>query len=67
MRAADYLIDIGPDAGRLGGRVVYAGPSSEYSTTGKAEQEKLLAGILPTASVLLWLWSWNIELSTRLS
>lgn len=43
MRAADYLIDIGPDAGRLGGRVVYAGPSSEYSTTDKAEQEKLLA------------------------
>ena len=33
MRAADYLIDIGPDAGRLGGRLVYAGPSSEYSTT----------------------------------
>ena len=43
MRAANYLIDIGPDAGRLGGRVVYAGPSSEYSTTDKAEQEKLLA------------------------
>ena len=43
MRAADYLIDIGPDAGRLGGRLVYAGPASEYSTTDKAEQEKLLA------------------------
>ncbi len=42
MRAADYLIDIGPDAGRLGGRLVYAGPSQEYSTTDKAEQEKLL-------------------------
>ena len=25
MRAADYLIDIGPDAGRLGGEIVYAG------------------------------------------
>ena len=25
MRAADYLIDIGPEAGRLGGEVVYAG------------------------------------------
>jgi len=25
MRAADYIIDIGPDAGRLGGEVVYAG------------------------------------------
>jgi excinuclease ABC subunit A len=29
MRAADYLIDIGPDAGRLGGEVVYQGPVSE--------------------------------------
>ena len=25
MRAADYIIDIGPDAGRLGGTIVYAG------------------------------------------
>ena len=26
MRAADYLIDVGPDAGRLGGKIMYAGP-----------------------------------------
>ncbi len=26
MRAADYIIDVGPDAGRLGGEIVYAGP-----------------------------------------
>ena len=26
MRAADWIIDIGPDAGRLGGEVVYSGP-----------------------------------------
>ena len=26
MRAADYLIDIGPEAGRLGGKVMYQGP-----------------------------------------
>ena len=25
MRAADYLIDVGPDAGRLGGEIVYTG------------------------------------------
>lgn len=42
MRAADYLIDIGPDAGRLGGQVVYAGPSSEYSTANPQEKELLL-------------------------
>lgn len=35
MRAADYLIDIGPEAGRLGGEVVYQGP---------------VAGLLPTRS-----------------
>lgn len=28
MRAADYIIDIGPDAGRLGGEIMYAGPPS---------------------------------------
>ena len=26
MRAADYLIDVGPNAGRLGGEIVYEGP-----------------------------------------
>lgn len=25
MRAADYVIDVGPDAGRLGGRIVFSG------------------------------------------
>lgn len=29
MRAADYIIDMGPDAGRLGGEVVYQGPVSD--------------------------------------
>ncbi|MBQ8051483.1 MAG: excinuclease ABC subunit UvrA [Bacteroidaceae bacterium] len=27
MRAADWIIDIGPDAGRLGGQVIYQGPA----------------------------------------
>lgn len=29
MRAADYLVDIGPDAGSLGGTLVYAGPIAD--------------------------------------
>ena len=29
MRAADYLIDVGPDAGRFGGEIMYAGPIPE--------------------------------------
>ncbi|MGM9713991.1 MAG: excinuclease ABC subunit UvrA [Prevotella sp.] len=31
MRSADYLIDIGPDAGRHGGEVVYEGPVSDIT------------------------------------
>lgn len=31
MRAADYLIDIGPDAGRLGGEVVFQGNVGDVS------------------------------------
>ena len=29
MRAADYIIDIGPEAGRLGGEIVFSGSSKE--------------------------------------
>ena len=38
IRAADYIIDIGPDAGRLGGEVVYAGEPSTTSATGKTSK-----------------------------
>lgn len=31
IRSADYLIDIGPDAGRLGGRVVFAGNPADVT------------------------------------
>ena len=39
IRAADYIIDIGPNAGRLGGEVVYQGDMKDLkkgsnSTTG---------------------------------
>ena len=30
MRAADYLIDVGPDAGRLGGEIVFEGTISDW-------------------------------------
>ena len=36
MRAADYIIDIGPDAGRLGGEIVYMGtPDGKEGIFGK--------------------------------
>lgn len=38
IRAADYIIDIGPDAGRLGGEVVYAGEPSNPSETSQTSK-----------------------------
>ena len=35
MRAADWLVDVGPGAGRLGGKVVYSGPAP--SAEGKGD------------------------------
>ena len=36
MRAADYLIDVGPDAGRLGGEIVFEGDPSNLPRLGEA-------------------------------
>lgn len=33
IRAADYIIDIGPKAGRLGGEVVYQGDVDDLKTS----------------------------------
>ena len=38
LRAADYLIDVGPDAGRLGGEIVFAGDPSKPSKTSQANK-----------------------------
>lgn len=34
MRAADYIIDVGPDAGRLGGKIVFSGVAADAMTKG---------------------------------
>lgn len=46
IRAADYVIDIGPGAGRLGGEVVYAGsaPNLLKSSAGKSLTADYLQG-----------------------
>ncbi len=36
MRAADYLIDVGPDAGRLGGEIVFEGPAAALTAAGSS-------------------------------
>jgi excinuclease ABC subunit A len=44
MRAADYIIDIGPDAGRLGGEVVYQGPVAGLQTKSDSYTVRYLTG-----------------------
>ena len=41
IRAADYLIDIGPGAGRLGGEVVYSGPMNQNIQNNQSIQNSL--------------------------
>ena len=44
IRAADYIIDIGPKAGRLGGEVVYQGPVNELQTCSNSYTVRYLTG-----------------------
>ena len=51
MRAADYLIDVGPDAGRLGGEIMYAGPLPESAPAGSVPSSSA-AGVSHTLRYL---------------
>ncbi|MDR3268270.1 MAG: excinuclease ABC subunit UvrA [Tannerella sp.] len=44
IRTADYLIDIGPRAGRLGGEVVYQGPTDHLPTDSDSYTVRYLTG-----------------------
>ncbi|MDR2499203.1 MAG: excinuclease ABC subunit UvrA [Tannerellaceae bacterium] len=44
IRAADYIIDIGPDAGRLGGEVVYQGPVDSLRMNSGSHTVRYLSG-----------------------
>lgn len=44
MRAADYLIDIGPGAGEYGGEIIYAGPPAEIVNCQKSLTGDYLSG-----------------------
>ena len=44
IRAADYIIDIGPNAGRLGGEVMYQGNVSELEKNSDSYTVKYLTG-----------------------
>lgn len=49
MRAADYIIDMGPDAGRLGGQVVYQGAIDKLKGIDKSYTLKYLTGEMKIA------------------
>jgi excinuclease ABC subunit A len=44
IRAADYIIDIGPDAGQLGGKVIYQGNVNDLKKTSDSYTVKYLTG-----------------------
>lgn len=44
IRAADYIIDIGPKAGRLGGEVVYQGDVNDLRTSSNSYTVRYLTG-----------------------
>ncbi len=46
IQAADYLVDIGPEAGRRGGKVVYQGPIENISEARNSYTAKYLNGEL---------------------
>ena len=49
MRAADYIIDMGPDAGRLGGKVVYQGTIENLKGIDDSYTLKYLTGEMKIA------------------
>ncbi len=51
MRAADYIIDIGPEAGRLGGEVVFAGEPDPEKQKGKTSASHTLNYLLGTEQI----------------
>lgn len=44
MRAADMLVDVGPDAGRLGGEIVFCGPLADLSAAERSYTAEYLTG-----------------------
>lgn len=69
MRAADYLIDVGPDAGRLGGEIVFQGDTNKLSKATVKEYPnsytvKYLTGE-ETISVPMSRRPWNMSIKLK--
>ncbi|HYF20023.1 MAG TPA: excinuclease ABC subunit UvrA [Ramlibacter sp.] len=48
MRRADWLVDVGPDAGELGGRVLHSGPPEGLRGVAESRTRPYLFGQVPT-------------------
>ena len=46
MNAADWIIDVGPEAGRHGGEIVFAGPPSDLAEATRSYTARYLTGAL---------------------
>ncbi len=44
IRASDYIIDVGPEAGRHGGKIIYQGPTSQLEKNSDSWTVKYLTG-----------------------
>jgi excinuclease ABC subunit A len=64
MRAADYIIDVGPDAGRLGGEIVYQGPIDKLSSAEHSYTAKYLDGSM-TIPVPKMRRKWNSYIAVK--
>lgn len=64
MRAADYLIDVGPDAGRLGGEIVFQGKLTDSADSSRSHTIRYLTNkeIIPVPSFRR---SWNMSIKLR--
>ncbi|KMS71169.1 ABC transporter [Streptomyces viridochromogenes] len=49
MRGADWLVDVGPDAGEHGGRVLHSGPVAELATVAESATARFLFDDSPAA------------------
>lgn len=47
MRAADWLVDVGPEAGERGGRVLYSGPPAGLAQVKESQTRRHLFGEVP--------------------
>jgi len=43
MKCADYIIDIGPEAGKYGGEIVFAGTPEDLAKNKKSHTAKYIA------------------------